>query len=304
MTRILMKISLAAAFLGAVLTSCQEEGARTIGKEYILFQDTLSIHPVLEDENYSFSIPVTSTTACGYDRTIAVEVIDEGSNAVEGRDYRLASNTVTIPAGQYTADVVVYPQYDRFGDTDTLSFNLRLVMPDQLRWDLYGDQTKVSMVKSCTFHLEDFTGYCVVTSLFLMDYPGIENASYSRLCESEIYQGKENTILIKDWLFDGYDVTVTFDPSDPANPLVSMDADQQISDEESVFGTVNGDNRILAEGSRNHVSYFNACQNFVSLWTRMYVNNLDGNVGTVGFYYNVMEWISEEEADSIRNEGL
>jgi hypothetical protein len=34
----------------------------------------------------------------------------------------------------------------------------------------------------------------------------------------------------------------------------------------------------------------------------MYVKNLGANVGTVGHFYNVMEWISEEEAERLRNE--
>ena len=169
--------------LGAFFTACQEDNIKVADREYIIFQDTLSFRPVLSDENYSFSVPIASTVACDYDRTIAVEIIDEGSNAVEGRDYRLESNTVTIPSGEYGTSVTVYPQYDRFEDDDTLSFNLKLVMPDQLRWDLYGDETTVSMYKVCPFSLDTFSGWCVVTSLFLYTYPGLDNAdqSYQRL---------------------------------------------------------------------------------------------------------------------------
>ena len=120
--------------LGAFFTACQEDNIKVADREYIIFQDTLSFRPVLSDENYSFSVPIASTVACDYDRTIAVEIIDEGSNAVEGRDYRLESNTVTIPAGEYGTSVTVYPQYDRFEDDDTLSFNLKLVMPECRLW--------------------------------------------------------------------------------------------------------------------------------------------------------------------------
>ena len=61
-----------------------------------MFADTLSTNMVFPDEAY-FSIPVASTVACDYDRTFAVEVIDQGSNAIEGYHYRLKSNTITIP---------------------------------------------------------------------------------------------------------------------------------------------------------------------------------------------------------------
>lgn len=290
--------------LGAFFTACQEDNVKVMDREYVLFQDTLSFNPVLADENYSFSIPVTSTVACDYDRTLAVEIIDKGSTAVEGRDYRLESNTVTIPAGKYSADLIVYPQYDRFEDDDTLSFNLKLVMPDQIRWELYGDETTVSMYKVCPFTLDTFTGWCVVTSLFLYNYPGLDNVdnSYQRLIKTEADPNEENTIILHDWLFDGYDVKIRFDNSDPANPVVTMPEDQLLSDEESVFGQVNGDNRILGTSSPSYVSYFNSCQSFVSLWLRAYVYNLSSLVGYVGDFYNVMEWVSDEEADRLQKE--
>ena len=295
---------LAIMLLGAFFTACQEDNVKIADREYILFQDTLSVNPVLSDEGYSFKVPVSSTVACDYDRTLAVEIIDEGSNAIEGRDYTLESNTITIPAGQYSTDVVVYPQYGRFGDEDTLSFNLKLVMPEQLSWDLYGDQTKVSMYKVCPFDINTFTGWCVVTSMFLYEYPGLTNVdqSYQRLIKTELDPDEENTVILHDWLFDGYDVRIKFDNSDPANPRITMPEDQLLSDELSVFGQVNGDNRILGTSSPAYVSYFNSCQSFVSLWLRAYVYDLSTLVGYVGDFYNVMEWVSDEEADRLQKE--
>ena len=295
---------IAIILLGAFFTACQEDSIKVVNQEYIMFQDTLSVNPVLSEDDYSFKVPVASTVACDYDRTIAVEIIDEGSNAVEGRDYRLASNTITIPAGKYATDVIVYPQYDRFNDEDTLSFNLRLVMPDQLKWDLYGNSTKVSMYKVCPFTIDTFSGWCVVTSLFLYSYPGLTNSSgsYQRLVKTEVDPAEENTVILHDWLFDGYDVRIKFDNSDPANPIVTMPEDQVISNEEYVFGQVNGDNRILGMSSPAYVSYFNTCQSFVSLWLRAYVYNLSSLVGYVGDFYNVMEWVSDEEANRLQNE--
>ena len=295
---------LAIMLLGAFFTACQEDNVKIADREYILFQDTLSVNPVLSDEGYSFKVPVSSTVACDYDRTLAVEIIDEGSNAIEGRDYTLESNTITIPAGQYSTDVVVYPQYGRFGDEDTLSFNLKLVMPEQLSWDLYGDQTKVSMYKVCPFDINTFTGWCVVTSMFLYEYPGLTNVdqSYQRLIKTELDPDEENTVILHDWLFDGYDVRIKFDNSDPANPRITMPEDQLLSDERSVFGQVNGDNRIFGTSSPAYVSYFNSCQSFVSLWLRAYVYDLSTLVGYVGDFYNVMEWVSDEEADRLQKE--
>ena len=123
----------------------------------------------------SSPIPVASTVACDYDRTFAVEVIDQGSNAIEGYHYRLKSNTITIPAGERTANVEVAGIYDHIQDTDSLGFKLHLVVPDQVRWTgLYAesDYTKVVLYKGCDYDLDTpSSGWCVVTSLLLYDYP-------------------------------------------------------------------------------------------------------------------------------------
>ena len=72
------------------------------------------------------------------------------------------------------------------------------------------------MMKSCPYDVNDFTGWCVVTSLFLNQYPGIENTSLQRLIRTEKHPTEENMIILHDWLFSGYDVTIRLDPADPA----------------------------------------------------------------------------------------
>lgn len=293
--------ALAAGILALLATGCAEEYRTYSDAEYVMFADTMSINMVVQDQDY-FAVPVASTTACDYDRTFAVEIIDKGSKAIEGYHYRLKSNTITIKAGERRADVLVHGIYDHIGDTDSLGFNLRLVMPEQLKWDLYTDRTKVVMYKSCPFVAEDFTGWCVVTSMFLLSYPGVENSSMQRLIRTEKHPDEAYAVILRDFLFTGYDVTIRFDPEDPANPCVTMDADQVLSDEISVFGQINGDDKILVTHSPYAVSTFNACQRYVSLWIRAYVENLGETVGTVGSFFNVLEWVSDEEADRLRRE--
>ena len=296
---------LAALAVAVSVTSCKEEYTTYSDQEYVLFADTLSTHMVPKDQEY-FSVPIASTVACGYDRTFGVEVIDEGSNAIEGKHYRLLSNTVTIPAGKRATEVRVKGLYDQIEPTDSLGFRLRLVMPEQLKWELYADynETKVVMYKSCPFDIQNFVGPCVVTSLLLFNYPGA-NTGYQRLVRSELHPTEENTIILRNPFYDGYNLTMTFDPKDPASPLVKMDSDQLLSDELSVFGQTHGDNKILCTHSPYNPSYFNACQRFVELWLYVYVEKLGTPVGAVGDFYNVLEWISEEEADRLqREEGM
>ena len=50
--------------------------------------------------------------AADHDRTFAVEVIDRESNAVEGKHYKILSNTVTIKAGERSTNLEVQGIYD------------------------------------------------------------------------------------------------------------------------------------------------------------------------------------------------
>lgn len=286
----------------AAMVACDEEYVTYNDAEYVMFAEEQSTNMVLADQEY-FTVPVASTVACDYDRTFGVEVVDKGSNAIEGKHYRLLSNSVTIPAGELAADVKVAGLYENIEPTDSLGFVLKLVMPEQLKFDLYegSDQTKVVMYKSCPFDRNNFTGWCILTSMLLRDYPG-DNSSYQRLIRTEAHPTEPNTVILRSAFYDGYDMTITFNPENPANPLVTMDKDQVVSDEASVFGQILGDNHILGTHSFYYPSYFNSCQHFVELWMQVYVENLGETVGTVGHFYNILEWISDEEAERLQRE--
>lgn len=286
----------------AAMVACDEEYVTYNDAEYVMFAEEQSTNMVLADQEY-FTVPVASTVACDYDRTFGVEVVDKGSNAIESKHYRLLSNSVTIPAGELAADVKVAGLYENIEPTDSLGFVLKLVMPEQLKFNLYegSDQTKVVMYKSCPFDRNNFTGWCILTSLLLRDYPGT-NQSYQRLIFTEAHPTEPNTVILRSAFYDGYDMTITFNPENPANPLVTMDKDQVVSDEASVFGQILGDNHILGTHSFYYPSYFNSCQHFVELWMQVYVENLGESVGTVGHYYNILEWISDEEAERLQRE--
>jgi hypothetical protein len=286
------------------MLSCKEQYITYRDAEYVMFADSISTNMVEKDNN-RFTVPIASTVTRNYDRTFGVEVVDAGSNAIEGKHYRIVSNTVTIPAGQSCANVEVEGIYDNIEATDSLGFSLRLVMNSALKWDLYkdSDRTKVVMYKSCPYDRNNFTGYAVLSSLLLRDYPG-ENTSYQKVVYTEAHPTEPDMIIIRDAFYNGYDITMAFDGSNAAEPRVTMDSDQVLSDEASVFGQILGDNHILCDDSPLYTSYYNSCQRFVVLWLEVYVENLGQMVGTVGHFYNVLEWISDEEAERLKREGF
>ena len=288
------------AFVASVLlNSCHERYVTYSDAEYVMFADSIATYPVQKDVEY-FNVPVVSTVVCDYDRTLGVEIIDKNSNAIEKYHYSLASNTITIKAGENRADVLVHGHYDNIGATDSLGFTMSLVMPEQLEMPFAGTQTKVVLMKSCPFDINSFTGYCVLTSMFLYDYS--VTGSYQRLVYTEKHPTQENTIICRNWMNDGYDVTMTFHPEDPMRPILTMDAAQVMSDQGSFFGTEYGDGKILVESSEYYDSYFYPCGNYLYLYAYIYLEDMGTPVGLVGHYYNIMEWISDEEAERLRRE--
>ena len=282
-----------------LFTGCKERYVTYSDAEYVMFADTLRTYPVQKDVEY-FSVPVVSTVVRDYDRTFGVEIIDKGSNAVERKHYSLKSNTVTIKAGKNRADVLVHGYYDNIEATDSLGFTLQLVMNENLEMEMYGSRTKVVLMKSCPFDINDFTGYCVLTSMFLYNYS--LTGSYQRLIKTEKHPTEDNMIICRNWLNDGYDVTMTFHPEDPMTPYVTMDEGQIASDEASFFGTAHGDDRIRVTDSALYESIFYPCGRYLYIWTEMYVENLGTYVGSVGHFYNIMEWVSDEEAERLKRE--
>ena len=296
------------------LSGCHERYVTYSDKEYVMFADTMAIYPVRAkgtvDENgvvidTTFRIPVVSTVKRDYDRTFGIEIIDKGSNAIERKHYHLESNTITIKAGELRSDVIVHGYYSSLEATDSLGFELQLVMDDRLVMpvDGYGRNTKAVMMKSCPLDIKDFEGWCIFTSMFLYQYS--VTGSYQRLVKTVAHPVKKNTIICKNWLADGYDVEITLADNDPMKPYVTMAEDQVASDEGSFFGQVHGDNRILVTHSALAESVYYPCGKYLYLWVHFYVENLGTTVGTVGHFYNVMEWVSDEEAERLQKvEGM
>lgn len=282
-----------------VLNSCQERYVTYEGAEYVMFADTMAIYPIMAEKE-EFSIPVVSTVAKDYDRTFGVEVIDKSSNAIERKHYSLESNTITIKAGETRADVRVRGHFDNIGEADSLGFTLQLVMKDELVMPLYGNQTKAVLMKTGPFDINKFTGYCVLSSMFLQQYDPYGN--YNRLIFTEQHPTLKNTIICRNWMQDGYDVTMTFNDSDPLLPIVTMEKNQVASDQGSFFGTIYGNwgDKIRVTSSALAQSIYYPLGGYLYIWTEMSVEE----VGVVGHFYNVMQWISDEEAERLMREGF
>lgn len=290
---------IAMSFVAAMaLNACQERYVTYDGAEYVMFADTLAVYPVMEGAD-QFSIPVVSTVTRDYDRTFGVEVIDKLSNAIERKHYSLESNTITIKAGETRTDVKVRGHYNNIGEADSLGFALQLVMKDELVMPLYGKQTKAVLMKTGKFDRSKFTGYCVLSSMFLQNYS--QNGEYNRLIYTEPHPTLKNTVICRNWLKDGYDVELTFNDEDPLMPIVTM-ARTVAGDQGSFFGTSYGQwgDKLYVRSSNLAQSIFYPLGGYLYIWTEFSVDEY----GIVGNFYNVMQWVTDEEAERIMREGF
>lgn len=282
-------------------SGCDQDKVVYSGPNYLMFSDTLYTYAV-QETNEIFNVPVSATVPADYDRTFGVEVIDKESNAVEGKHYKILSNTVTIKAGEMSTDVKVQGLYKNIGITDSLGFALRLVIPDTEQWSLYKNEAKVVMQKICPFDIKNFKGYCKVTSSYLSSdyYPKKVDL---RLVTSDIVEGKENTIVVHDLYFDGYDMEIKFNRKDVLEPLVEME-EQICGSTGEAFNTIHGDGKLRLNQPTAYTSLYSTNENFILQYVTMSVNNKDGSYyGTVGTFVNVLEWISEAEAEKLKEQG-
>ena len=290
---------IAMSFVAAIaLNACQERYVTYEGAEYVMFADTLAVYPVMEGADL-FSIPVVSTVKRDYDRTFGVQVNDKLSNAIERKHYSLESNTITIKAGETRTDVKVRGHYQNIGEADSLGFALQLVMKDELVMPLYGKQTKAVIMKTGKFDRSKFTGYCVLSSMFLQSYS--QTGEYNRLIFTEPHPTLSNTVICRNWIKDGYDVELTFNDDDPLMPIVTMTR-TVAGDQGSSFGTSYGQwgDKLYVRSSNLAQSIFYPLGGYLYIWTEFSVDEY----GIVGDFYNVMQWVTDEEAERIMREGF
>jgi hypothetical protein len=295
------KIALAIAASIVMLTtftSCDEERTLYKGPEYIMFADTLTVLGV-ENSEEIFDIAIAATAVSDQDRTVAVEVVDKHSNAIEGIHYTLESNTVTIKAGELVGNLRIKGIAENLTVDYDPEVTLHLIADEKYQWDLYsGDTTRVVLRKVCPFDINAFSGYAMITSTFLYNYTG----SYNRLIKTEVDTTEENTIIMRDFYYDGYDVKLRFTNDDPLNPLIEMD-DQPLVTTGEAFGTIYGDGMLHIYQPTNYVSYYSACEKFIYQYITLWVPGMAAGTNTVGTFIHAIEWISDDEARVLMNQG-
>jgi hypothetical protein len=280
--------------IALALGACRADYTIDVKPDFVMFSSEDYTLGVMDSEEWH-EIPISATKIVDYDRNIGVEVIWAESSAIEGLHYVVESNTLTIPAGKLTTALRIRGIAENIAVGEELTICLNLVLDQENVSELYSTRSEVKLQRCCKFDINNFVGYAKITSTWTMQYM---NSDALLVC-TELGE-KKNSIVVKNMFYDGYDIEVEFDDSDPLEPRVMMADAQVVGSTGEAFGTIYGDGKLLMSEPTGYTSYFGTCENFMVLYTMMYVEN----VGTVGTYVNIFEWISEDEAERIMREGF
>lgn len=265
-------------------TGCSEEKTLYSGNEYVMFADTLHYMPVTPNVGKTFEIVVSTTQKVNYDRSYGVELVVNKSNAIEGRHFELLSNNVTIKAGELTGSILVKGIYDDIIYGEELIFTLRLLTSKEDVWDLYGKETKVSLIKCPKFSIDDYTGNLKLYASF-----PFSNENVTFYVKSE--KLNDSILLIKQPFSDKYDLKVRFsdNKNNPFEDGVSVN--EQIAFSDVTYG------RVFTKTVTSNPSYYITEARSLFLYMDMFVTE----VGSFGIHRYIFKWVPQSEVDAANN---
>lgn len=276
------------------IVGCEPERTTYDGPNYIMFSAERHDLGIIDSDEW-LEIPITATRTADYDRNVGVEIIAARSSAIEGVHFTIESTTVTIPAGELTTALRIKGNPDAISVSDNLGITLNLAIEEECVWEEYGTETEVYLHKCCPLDMNAFTGYAVLTSTWAMQYMNVESV----LVKTHLDETTPNTIVVESMFYEGYDIRITLKNDNRLEPLIEMPEAQVVGSTGEAFGTIYGNGKLMMQQADSG-SYYSPCEGFLLLYVTMYVEE----VGTVGNYANVLEWISEDEAERIMREGF
>lgn len=193
--------------------SCTDEGGIHCntydgkGLEFLHFATSGSF--LIEKDTEAIEVKVGITSVSDQDRTFNIS-IDESSTAVEGRDFKLASRTVTIPAGQYIGTILIEPLYETMNQDETTTVVLEL--DTELISPAYGKTTQLNFTYAFTVDMDYLCGIWSGTDYNIDGTTeGPWNITISKKSDNEIYienfwDGGE--IIVANVNFDDMTITI------------------------------------------------------------------------------------------------
>ena len=271
------------SFVSLFWTSCSSEDITYSDKEYVMFSDSLEIFPVTNVADSTLHITVGSTVTRDYDRSFAVEVINKKSTAVEGVHYKLMNNNIIIKAGERTSTVQMQGLYDGINREDSLVVTLKLVAPAAKKWDIYGDEIRVDLIKIFPFDINDMEGNIRLHATFPFAEELVRLPKMLEVTD-------EKTAIIKDMFSRNVDLKIRFEMDNVHNQHVVVPA--QLAFRDPGYGNV------YVSSVEQMPSFVIMPEKIIALQLDMYVPNM----GSFGVFQYILEWITPEQAEGDKND--
>ena len=79
--------------------------------------------------------------------------------------------------------------------------------------------------------------------------------------------------------------------------------DQPMATTGEAFGTIYGDGMLHLYQPSSMVSYYSSCEKFILQYITIWVPGMEAGANTVGTFVNAVEWISDDEARILKQQG-
>ncbi len=218
----IFNITLTALMAAFALVSCKKESLIYDGPVLVHFNSQGGALVVENpDDEFAYEIKVGLTKPADRDITINLEIDTTNSTAIEGLHFTLSSNQVVIPAGQTVASVKAVGIYENL-EEDALTASVRIAESEYSA--IYGQEIKIRFRAPCDgiLRIEKFVG------TYELDYPWFQEDDGPYTVTAVLDPERENTIIFKDLLDDGFDVAFTLDSE--SDDILVEDSDAWIYD--------------------------------------------------------------------------
>jgi hypothetical protein len=282
--------------IALLVSACSHEETTPNQENYILFTQQSHTLGILNDQEW-FEIPVVATQSLSHDRNIGVEILVAESSAIEDKHFEMESHNLTLRADKLTTSVRIRGIAQAITPNVPLELKLRLVLDSENVNDKANIETTITLKRCCEFDINNFEGYAVITSTWSMQYMNTD----SSLVHTHADEKEEGVVVIENMFYEGYDIRVKLHSDDRLNPIAELCGAQVLGSTGEAFGTIYGNGKLMMSAApEEYLSYYSTCENFLLLYTEMYVEE----VGTVGYFGHILEWISDDEAERIMREGF
>ena len=283
--------------LSLSVVGCESDRTQPIpkGKSLLQFKQSSLALGVLDADEW-LEIPIIANEVAVGDISFAVEVDYATSSAIEGLHYTMESNALVLKKGAKSCAVRLKCNPDAFEINEVVELKLSLLLDEKYVNHQIMKPCVVKLQRCCPFEINNFVGYCKMTSSWAMQYMGVD----ALLVRTERDPDCETGIIVNDFYYEGYDLRLKLHAENRLEPIVEMADAVVIGSTGEAFGTIYGNGKLMMKTPEGYVSYYGTCENFLVLYGHIYVEE----VGDVGAYVNILEWISDDEAERIMREGF